>query len=34
VRITRNHALRLHVTGERDFRETWLDVGLGWDFYF
>lgn len=34
VRLTRNHALRLHVTGERDFRETWVDVGLGWDFYF
>jgi hypothetical protein len=34
LRLTRNHALRLHVTGERDFDETWVDVGLGWDFYF
>ncbi len=34
VRMGRNVALRLELAGQRDFRETWLDVGLAWDFYF
>jgi hypothetical protein len=34
LRLTRSHALRLHVVGERDFHDDWLDVGLAWDFYF
>jgi hypothetical protein len=34
IRIGRSQALGFRVSGERDFRETWFDAGLFWNFYF
>jgi hypothetical protein len=34
IRIGRSQALGFRVSGERDFRETWFDAGLFWNFFF